>query len=212
MTDRALKNARERYNELASAIAIYSRQIAEWKAEQERIAKFIEAWHEFADMAVSANIDVSSPPPHDGAPPPQSEEDYGIVKRKRATGNPKKEDVAEAAREIIAERGEPVTRSDLFKALAERGITLQGADPEMVLSTMLWRMKDKVVRLKSGGYWLADKPNKDVGYFPDDKDDIFEVRDNTPPAGSVSDTDDSDDKDDDPRDPDLQRDLKWEDL
>jgi hypothetical protein len=164
MTDRAIENARARHNELSIAIASYGRQIAEWKAEQERIEKFIEAWHEFAEMHTAADIDISSPPNGD-IPPPKSEDDYGVVRRRRAVGNPKKEDVADAARQIIADRGEPVSRAELFKELAERGIEIRSdSDPEMVLSTMLWRMRDKVVRLKGGGYWLAERPWEPAGY------------------------------------------------
>ena len=76
--------------------------------------------------------------------------------QKKAPGCWKKEEVAEAARSIIQERGEPVSRA-VFNALAERGVIISSeTDPEMVLSAMLWRMKDRVVRLKGGGYWLAD--------------------------------------------------------
>ncbi len=36
----------------------------------------------------------------------------------------------------------------------------------MVLSTMLWRMKDRIVRLPQFGYWIADKEYVPAGYDP----------------------------------------------
>lgn len=167
MADRALENAKLRFNALAALIASNSKLIAEWKAEQERIAKFIEAWHEFDELAPSDEA-LALGPPADDAPPPEDESAYGITitRRKKTVGNPKKEAVTDAARAIIAMNGEPMGRSDLFKALHDRGIILQGADPEMVLSTMLWRMRHRVVRLPGGGYWLADEPSPDGKYTP----------------------------------------------
>lgn len=95
-------------------------------------------------------------------------------KPRKATGNSKKEEVAEAARAIIEARGEPVSRADLFKEIVSQGYTIKGTDPEMVLSTMLWRMHDRVTRLKSGGYWLTDKPSPDGSYTPpSDLSDLF---------------------------------------
>jgi hypothetical protein len=41
-------------------------------------------------------------------------------------------------------------------------------DPEMVLSTMLWRMRDRIARLKTGGYWLAEKAYPEAAYDPQD--------------------------------------------
>jgi hypothetical protein len=101
------------------------------------------------------------------AEPKREERSLGdILSAKKPQRNSKKEEVADAAYEIIRERGEPVSRSDLYKELIARGLRIEGSDPEMVLSTMLWRMKDRVVRLKSGGYWLADEKNEAAGYDP----------------------------------------------
>lgn len=81
--------------------------------------------------------------------------------------NPPRTVVAEKVREILTERGHPVKRSDLFRQLSDRGVHIYGQDPEMVLSTMLWRMKDQFVRIPRVGYWLADKP---WGLWADEKE------------------------------------------
>jgi hypothetical protein len=61
--------------------------------------------------------------------------------------NSKKEEVAEAAHAVILANGSPLSRLELYTMLIERGLTIEGADPETVVSTMLWRSKDKIVRL-----------------------------------------------------------------
>ena len=48
---------------------------------------------------------------------------------------------------------------------------VSGADPKMVVSTMLWRMKSKIVRLRVPGkgfrYWLTERPYEPTGYIPE---------------------------------------------
>ncbi len=79
----------------------------------------------------------------------------GTAKRRR---NSSKEEVAQTAREILIAAAAPMSRGDLFKAVLDRGLIVEGAEPAMVFSTMLWRQQDKVVRLKSGGYWITGEP------------------------------------------------------
>ena len=57
-------------------------------------------------------------------------------------------------------------RKALLKAVTERGIILSGKDPEMVLSTMMWRMQDEFVRLPRWGYWLKNRPYEPAEYDP----------------------------------------------
>jgi len=72
--------------------------------------------------------------------------------------NPTKEVVANQAVMILRERGEPMTRAKLLGALAEKGTIINGKDPAVVLSTMLWRMKDVVTYHDGFGYWPAGEP------------------------------------------------------
>jgi hypothetical protein len=85
---------------------------------------------------------------------------------KKATGNPKKELVVRVARTIIKKKGRPLQRGPLFEALREHGLIINGADPEMVLSTMLWRKRDEIIRLPDHGYWLAEEPYPPAAYDP----------------------------------------------
>jgi hypothetical protein len=157
VTDTALENAERKLDSLAAEINSLAQKADDLKRELAKVEAWIAQWHQFAD-ARQADL-----PPKQGAP--QNErfpilKGVALPKIRRATGNPKKEEVAEATRQIILERGEPISRGDLFKALTERGMVISSeADPEMVLSTMLWRMRDKIVRLKTGGYWLPENPH-----------------------------------------------------
>ncbi|CAN5285842.1 hypothetical protein BH09PSE1_BH09PSE1_11650 [soil metagenome] len=51
-----------------------------------------------------------------------------------------------------------MTRKRLFEELAHHDIVIQGANPEMVFSTMLWRMQDRFERIPKRGYWLTGVP------------------------------------------------------
>jgi hypothetical protein len=171
MTDDALKNAMARHNALSLEIAGLGKRVAELKAEQGRINRFIEDWHEFAgggDTGLRKGPEIA---PAGSLAEAGRAVDLAVAsvqdeRKKRATGNPRKEDVVETAMVILALEGAPMSRTALFNALKHHGVILQGADPEMVLSTMLWRMRDKIVRLKGGGYWLAECPWEPAGYLP----------------------------------------------
>jgi len=168
MTDRALDNAIARRDGLAALINSAQQQIDEWRRELRRAESFIAEWHAFAEREEPPHHeDFEHPVPE--APPSRSEDDYGAV-RKRTTGNSKKEEVASAARAFIEETGAPVSRDDLFKQMIAEGLTIEGTDPIMVMTTMLWRMRDKaaIVRLKNGGYWLKERPYEPAGYYPND--------------------------------------------
>lgn len=80
--------------------------------------------------------------------------------------NPPREKIGDAAEAILKERGRPMTRTDLFNEIKRRGLEIHGKDPEMVFSTMLWRMQDRFVRLPKFGYWLKKEPCSVVGYLP----------------------------------------------
>lgn len=157
MSDVALENAKALKIKALSEIARLEAELRGWHDRISMADQFIDQWNAFASG--EPVIPVESAPVEQNKPAPSP------VKRK-AIRNSKKEDVAEETRRIISERGAPVGRSDLFKTLIERGFTIEGTDPEMVLSTMLWRMRVRVVRVKNGGYWLAEVPNAEIGYDP----------------------------------------------
>ena len=131
--------------EQRNAIMDASARLARLEAERADVAAWIEMWHRLAGtqgrpVAAEQNellrtVDKS-------------------VKRKRPN-NPDKSVVVDKALEIIRQQGEPMGRKALFNALAESGIVLEGTDPQMVLSTMLWRSKERIVRLVPFGYWPA---------------------------------------------------------
>ncbi|UZK70549.1 hypothetical protein OKW76_05775 [Sphingomonas sp. S1-29] len=103
--------------------------------------------------------------------------------------NPRREAVAEAVLEIISNRGAPVSRSELYEALKARGVAVYGKDPVMVLSTMLWRSQDRIVRLGSEGYWFRNRPYPPANYYPDTAD-VTGVAHTDPEDGAIEDPDD----------------------
>ncbi len=82
-----------------------------------------------------------------------------------------------------------MTRTALYEELGRRGIRLFGKDPVMVLSTMLWRSQERIVRLPNHGYWPAERTYEPAGYFPQ-MDDVLRAASREPEDGVIEDDDD----------------------
>lgn len=165
MSDRALANAEAKRNQLVERKRALLIELTDIDEQVGQIDRFIKAWHAFAEDEPQKAVENLS---DSGANKTATSEPVN----KKVTGNSRKEDVAAAAREVILERGAPIMRDELFDLLMERGLVIQGKNPQMVLSTMLWRMREQIARVKGGGYWPADIPNAEVGYDPETAKDI----------------------------------------
>lgn len=86
--------------------------------------------------------------------------------RKRPV-NPPREQVLEVVAEALERAGRPMQLRELFQAVTDAGINLQGTDPSAVLGTMIWRARKRFANLKGFGYWFADRPYGPSGYKPD---------------------------------------------
>jgi hypothetical protein len=81
--------------------------------------------------------------------------------------NPDRKVVASRSLELISAAGRPLSRKTLFRRLRDDGLEVFGKDPLMVLSTMLWRERDRIIRIPGFGYWPVGKPYAPGHYFPD---------------------------------------------
>lgn len=169
MTDQALENAVAVRDDMLEKIATAEEQIKEWRAKLQRAERFIADWEEFSEKKPTGS-DQEAP--------------RGIVKRTSTPvdkpKNPKKEEVAETAIEIIREHGDPMTRDDLFEALQSRGVLIHGKNPPVVLQTMLWRMQDRIVHLKGFGYWPREDAYMAADYVDGAEPEETEEAENTP--------------------------------
>lgn len=77
------------------------------------------------------------------------------VKRTRQRNTKPPRELALLARDIIRERGRPMTRSELAEAIEARGIPLAGRDRIKNLGTILWRQSDLFTHIEDQGYWPA---------------------------------------------------------
>lgn len=152
MTDTAIRNALRRREELVRRIKECEAQIASARSALNDVEAFISAWFEFADEPAKIAI--------------QSELGEVNIRPEPATKyvNPPRSKVGDAVERILRYEGRPLPRRPLFLKLREAGVEIQGKDPEMVFSTMMWRMQDRFVRLKEHGYWLKDEPCPEIGY------------------------------------------------
>ena len=80
--------------------------------------------------------------------------------RERRPTNPAMSIVIDAVCAILAEAGRPLGTAELYDRLLARDIEIRGRNPDVVLTTMLWRSRDRLRRLDKLGYWPADLPIK----------------------------------------------------
>ena len=160
MSDKAVfEKATARRDELAKSINDAQQTLEFLRSELRGVDSFINQWKKFAgvvDLEIG-RVTVSLTP---------KSATQGPIRK-----NSKKEAVAEAAYEFIKELNAPVPRVNLLTLLVNRGLIIEGGDPEVVLSTMLWRMRSRIVRLRKGGYWRADAPSPDGSYVPGQSND-----------------------------------------
>lgn len=91
------------------------------------------------------------------------------IKSKTKPNSDKKE-VAAGAYKLVKMRGEPIKRDELYDLLIAQGYVIEGKNPQMILSTMLWRVKDSgLIRLNGGGYWIKEQRYEPANYFPEAK-------------------------------------------
>lgn len=164
MSDRALKNAEVQRDQLLAERNDLKARIADIEKRMAAADAFIYQWHQFADDKPVENVNVRVT----GVSVEVAAGEVGITSDGRAKGNSNKEDVAAEARRIVVELNKPVPRADLFALLVARGFVLKGSDPQMVLSTMLWRAGKAagIVNLKNRGYWKAEADWPEARYFP----------------------------------------------
>jgi len=161
MTDTALLNAQQRIADIDSRTSDLNAQISatyevikSLALERERLEGFVRVWHELVGTQMSAEAAQAV--------------DNVVKSEKPRRVRPKNPDrlvVVDAALGLIREIGRPIGRRALYDALKARGIEIHGKDPEMVLSTMLWRSPDRVVRLPAYGYWDAEQSYPDADYI-----------------------------------------------
>ena len=158
--DRALENAMRKRDQIAAEINRLAQRTEECRRHLAAVDKFISDWHQFAEIPrLSASVESGE----------KDTAKVGYRRTRRTVKNPPRAEVVAKAREIIWNAGAPMARSALYQALAENGVRITGKDPEMVLSTMLWREPEEIMRLPKFGYWLTEMSCSQAGYEPGKK-------------------------------------------
>lgn len=181
MTNRALANAELMRDEIVSQIDKLNQRLEEARKRLATVDNFIAEWHRFDEFSAAVSSDTKADTPADSSYPQAVDtrvterSNGGVVLRTLTDAseieaasrkNPSRTAVGAVAKDIITDVKRPVPREELFALLGARGVTIHGKDPQMVLSTMMWRMQDQFVRLPGHGYWLRDLPWGPAGYEP----------------------------------------------
>ena len=168
MVDKALANAQARQNAIRLEVLSISQEMDRLRSrrielveEFEKVSEFVRTWYEMAGI----KRPVSKP----NSSAKLSQEQPATPVHRRPT-NTNRTDVAHKSVEYIRDEGRPLLRREIYERLQRDEIVIHGKDPLMVLSTMLWRSKDIVRRLKGGGYWPVGDP-----VTPEHTDDIEDL-------------------------------------
>jgi hypothetical protein len=179
MSDVALTNAMARMKEIQRWISERERELERIsngiriaRQDLEKTHSFIRTWHEMAGIPLPRDLEQDEPMASLASP--------------RRPKNPDREFIVDKSLEIIRSHGVPMARRELYESLIRRGVIINGKDPEMVLSTMLWRTKEKIVRLPPYGYWPADEAYPPAHYDPR-IDDMIGAAANEPEGGIEAD-------------------------
>lgn len=148
MTDAALDNAHTRRGALAAEINVLQQRLERARRELQLVDEFIARWHTFA------SLDEGEALIRPDSPVDKSDTEA----RKGRPTNPSRAVVGDVVESLLRTWGSPASRATLFHALPANGIEIHGTNPEMVFSTMLWRLKDRFVRIPGKGYWFAGEP------------------------------------------------------
>ncbi len=132
-------------------VELARKRLAEIEQEAEKLKLFLASWESVQDL-----LTPTTQPTVSDVKAVDKEPSKPKLKISFRAVNPPTEKVVEAAIVILRQRGHPMTRRALHKALADRGIEVKGTDPVKTLGTILWRAKDKLIQLEGYGYWPAD--------------------------------------------------------
>jgi hypothetical protein len=129
---------------MANLIEKAREKLRELELEAEQLRTFIRV---YAHLTGDKSVDNESVAPHIDA---ESNSETG---KSGTTATPT--EIVETARELMKERGRPLTRSELLKALREKGLNLPGKDATKNIGTVIWRSK-KFDNIAGEGYWPKD--------------------------------------------------------
>lgn len=162
MADAGRRNAEILRSRIVARMEQVSAEAADLQAQLENVDAFLDMLSQYEALQMSGDEGVEQ----EKQLPPVENRIVAAAKGRKRPKNPDRETVVQLAYELIDLQGRPMGRAELFEQLANQGVVILGKDPEMVLSTMLWRSKDKIVRLDKFGYWMADKEYEPAKYNP----------------------------------------------
>lgn len=158
MADQTVEQARLHKEEIIKRIDRLNREIEITRAAVARA----EADLAYMNGYIAATEKISQRSPKKKRPEPRTDGDS----LSRRVMNPPRERVVDEALSLIREAGEPLSRQVIFDKLQARGVVIEGKNPLMILSTMLWRTPKRIVRLRGHGYWPADIPYEPASHDP----------------------------------------------
>ena len=157
--DKAYINATHRRSALYQQLEAAKARVFEIEQDLSSVDAFIAEWRRYAETESNEIAPYAAGASHQ-TPEGVVAGSNRLLKLVSRPRNPSKEVIGNHVAKILREHGSPIPRAALFVALEEDGVTLSGTNPEMVLSTMMWRMQERFKRTKAG-YWFVNEPPVD---------------------------------------------------
>lgn len=155
MAKDAYETAIQKKNIINQELIALEEQAKVLRDELKILDSFIKTWHDLTGQ---------KEPPHNAEKAQKRK--IPATRRGPRVNIPLKE-LATIVRDILSHSTKAMSRRELFQAIQSMGIEIKGKDPEMVFSTMMWRMGEQFVRLPPPhGYWLVDRPYPPANYIP----------------------------------------------
>ncbi|HVV78557.1 MAG TPA: hypothetical protein VHD59_02940 [Pseudolabrys sp.] len=147
-SDPAFVNAQERRDTIVSELSLAQQKVDELRKELARVDQFLRDWRAFAGEI-------------------EEEPEFAMTADSPPVGkNPDKQLIGDLAEASMVTKGRPIPRRELMEDLKKNGVFLHGKNPDMILSTMMWRMQDRFVRIPGFGYWFRDEIYTPAKYRP----------------------------------------------
>jgi hypothetical protein len=135
---------------MSNAIENARKRLAELKEEIAEIERFLQLWERFE---AGTNADHLQNVP--GKEPLPVDNSGG---RRRRIQGARPDEVAFHMERVIRDRGEPMSRSEIVKALEARDILIPALDKSRYVGTIAWRNKATFKNIEGRGYWLCNEP------------------------------------------------------
>lgn len=126
------------------------KRLAAIKEEAEEIERFLAMYDRFNGGTNADPFGAAS-----GKEPTEAGSVDNSLRRRARIKGARPDEVAFHMERVIRDRGEPMSRSEIVRALESRDILIPAIDKSRYVGTIAWRNKGTFKNIEGRGYWLC---------------------------------------------------------